>query len=56
MKCPHCRKELPDADIARHLAAKGGRKSRRVITPDQQRAMQAARAEFTVTVGEAGEA
>jgi len=24
MQCPHCSKEIPDADLARHLAAKGG--------------------------------
>ena len=43
MKCPHCKKEIPDAEIARHLAAKGGRKSRGTITPEQQARMQAAK-------------
>lgn len=25
MICPHCNQRIPDADIARHLAAKGGK-------------------------------
>jgi hypothetical protein len=24
MKCPHCKKDIDDKEIARHLAAKGG--------------------------------
>jgi hypothetical protein len=40
MTCPHCRKEIPDSEIAKHLARKGGRMSKRTITPDQQRKMQ----------------
>ncbi len=44
MKCPHCKKDIPDADVARHLAAKGGRKSRNTITPEAQKKMQAAKA------------
>ena len=43
MRCPHCDKDIPDKDLAKHLAAKGGRKSRGTITPEQQRKMQAAK-------------
>lgn len=43
MTCPHCQNEIPDSAIARHIASKGGSKSRRAITPKQQRKMQAAR-------------
>lgn len=25
MNCPHCKKQIPDATIARHLASKGGK-------------------------------
>ena len=40
MTCPHCHRSIPDSTLARHLAAKGGRKSRRTITPDQRAAME----------------
>jgi hypothetical protein len=43
MNCPHCKKEIPDEHAARHIGAKGGKASRRKITPEQQRMMQAAR-------------
>ena len=43
MKCPHCKKEIPDEQLAKHLAGKGGRKSKRTITPEQQAKLQAAR-------------
>lgn len=43
MICPHCQKDIPDATVAKHLAAKGGRKSRRTITPEQQKKLQAAK-------------
>lgn len=43
MNCPYCQKQIPDTDLARHLASKGGSKSKRKITPAQQRKMQAAR-------------
>ena len=43
MICPHCRKDIPDATVAKHLAAKGGKASKRKITPGQQAAMQAAK-------------
>lgn len=35
MKCPHCGKDIPDDKIARHLAGKGGSKSRRNLTTEQ---------------------
>jgi hypothetical protein len=43
MICPHCQQDIPDSAVAKHLAAKGGRKSRRKITPEQQAKLQAAR-------------
>jgi len=43
MICPHCHKNIPDATVAKHLAAKGGKAGKRKITPEQQAAMQAAR-------------
>ena len=43
MKCPHCGKNISDKSIAQHLAAKGGSKSRRVLTPEQARKMVLAR-------------
>ena len=43
MICPRCNKDIPDKDIAKHLASKGGKKSRRVITKEQQARMQAGR-------------
>lgn len=39
MKCPKCKAEIPDATIAKHLASKGGSKSKRTLTPAQARAM-----------------
>lgn len=43
MICPHCNKNIPDSTVAKHLASKGGKASKRTITPDQQRMMQAAK-------------
>lgn len=43
MICPHCRKDIPDYTVARHLASKGGKASKRTITPKQQAMMQAAK-------------
>ena len=43
MICPHCKKNIPESVVAAHLGAKGGSKSKRTITPKQQRAMQAAK-------------
>jgi len=43
MKCPHCNGEISDTEAARYIASKGGSKSKRRITPEQQAKMQAAR-------------
>lgn len=43
MKCPKCKTEISDATIARHLASKGGSKSKRTLTTAQARAMVAER-------------
>ncbi len=43
MNCPHCHKPIDDTALAAHLAAKGGRKSKRTITPEQRRKMQEAK-------------
>ncbi len=43
MICPHCQKDIPDSTVAKHLAAKGGSKSKRTITQDEQRRMQSLR-------------
>lgn len=32
MRCPHCGKNIPEKEIARHLAARGGRKTSEVKT------------------------
>ena len=40
MICPHCKKDIPDAAVAKHLASKGGKASKRKITPEQQTMMQ----------------
>lgn len=39
MECPKCGNKISDKIVARHLASKGGRKSRRVLTPEQARKM-----------------
>lgn len=43
MKCPKCGSDISDKAIAKHLASKGGSKSRRTLSPKQARAMVAAR-------------
>ena len=43
MICPHCKKDVSDSTVAKHLAAKGGKASKRRITPAQQAMMQAAK-------------
>ncbi len=39
MKCPHCGKNISDKEIAKHLASKGGRKSKRTLTKEQAQEM-----------------
>ena len=39
MKCPHCGKAINLKKAARELASKGGKTSRRVLTPEQARDM-----------------
>lgn len=39
MKCPHCGKDISEKLIARHFASKGGKVSRRTLTPEQARDM-----------------
>lgn len=43
MKCPKCQANIPDKAIAKHLASKGGSKSKRTLTPAQAKSMVAAR-------------
>ena len=43
MTCPHCQTDIDDVILARHMASKGGKKSRRTLTPDQQAMMRAAK-------------
>jgi Spy/CpxP family protein refolding chaperone len=52
MKCPKCGKKISDKAIAKHLASKGGSKSRRVLTPEQAREMVATREAKRTTKGE----
>ena len=40
MKCPHCGGEISPAAI---LGSEGGKKSKRVLTPDQAKSMVEAR-------------
>ena len=39
MKCPYCKKEISDKIISKHLASKGGKASRRILSPEQAREM-----------------
>jgi hypothetical protein len=43
MKCPYCDRDIPDEVIAHHLASKGGKKSKRVLTSEQAKKMVDAR-------------
>jgi hypothetical protein len=52
MKCPKCGAKISDKAIAKHLASKGGSKSRRVLTPEQARKMVEAREAKRITKGE----
>jgi len=49
MKCPACLKEISDKIIAQYLASKGGAKSRRKITREQQIKMQVGRQSKKIT-------
>ena len=40
MICPNCKTEIPDTLIKQHSARLAGRKSRRILTPEQARKMQ----------------
>lgn len=41
--CPHCGKTISEKLIVRHFASKGGKLSKRVLTPEQARIMVKAR-------------
>lgn len=43
MKCPHCNTIIDDKLISKHLASKGGKVSKRQLSPEQARAMVEAR-------------
>jgi hypothetical protein len=43
MNCPHCNHHITDETIAAHMGKKGGARSKRKITPEQQAKMQEAR-------------
>ena len=45
MKCPHCGELIDDREMARYLAAKGGRKGKRRLDPEEARRMQKLAAE-----------
>ncbi len=55
MKCPKCGTKISDKVIAKHLASKGGSKSRRVLTPEQARKMVEAREAKRMAKGETNE-
>jgi len=40
MTCPHCQKDIPDTEVAKHFASIGGKVSKRTITPEQQARLQ----------------
>ena len=41
MKCPHCQKKIDDKTLLAHAGAAGGRKSRRKLSPEDAKRMQA---------------
>lgn len=43
MNCPKCGNTISDKEIAKHLASKGGKKSRRSLSPEDARKMVEAR-------------
>lgn len=45
MICPHCKTEIRDTIVAAELGRKGGTKSKRRITPEQQAMMQSKKKE-----------
>ena len=55
MRCPKCGTKISDKAIAKHLASKGGSKSRRVLTPEQARKMVEAREAKRTIKGEINE-
>ncbi len=45
MKCPKCGFAIPTKRIAQDMGARGGKKSKRILTPDQARMMVRCREE-----------
>ncbi len=43
MNCPHYNKQIDNKLISKHLASKGGKSSKRTISPEAQAKMQANR-------------
>lgn len=43
MKCPHCTKPIDDKLISKHLASKGGKASKRQLSPETAKKMVEAR-------------
>ena len=43
MKCPHCGGTITRQQIAKDLGGRGGKRSKRILTPEQARAMVKAR-------------
>jgi hypothetical protein len=54
MKCPHCKKEISNDVLNKHFASRGGKTSKRKITPEQQAKMQTARRKPNDSVNLAG--
>ncbi len=55
MKCPHCKKEIPDTEIKQHSASLAGKKSKRTISPEAQAKMQASRKKRGLTAARKAE-
>lgn len=43
MKCPHCNAPIDDKLISKHLASKGGKASKRQLSPETAKKMVEAR-------------
>lgn len=43
MKCPHCGGTITKKQIAQDLGSRGGKKSKRILTPEHARSMVKAR-------------